>query len=265
MQYNAVGTRENVKVIGSESFGGMRVDVLQYEQLKGMNDITMAQNLWFMKQENMKVKQIAVYLEKDGCKIEPGAMSYFQGPLQASSGLNSVGKVAKQIFTGKATGERVVMPEYKGTGMLVLEPSFKHFITLKLAQGEQIICDKGMFYVASLSCDVHPVFAGSASGTLLGGEGIFQQAITGPGAVILESPVPMCEINRIKLNNDILRVDGNFALMRTAGVQMTVEPVAQGLVNSAMTGEGLVNVYSGTGRVLIAPVRKNVGINAPKE
>lgn len=258
LQQQLIGTRKNISVITEESYPefGLDIEVIEYQKLLGSTNIHAAQHLWFMNEQNIKCRQIGLFINNNGVKIEAGAMSYFQGPLQASSGLNSVGKVAKQIFTGKATGERVVMPEYKGTGMLVLEPSFKHFITLKLAQGEQIICDKGMFYVASLSCNIQPVFAGSASGTLLGGEGIFQQAITGPGAVILESPVPMCEINRIQLNNDILRVDGNFALMRTAGVSMSVEPVAQGLVNSAMTGEGLVNVFRGTGEVWIAPTIK---------
>ena len=66
----------------------------------------------------------------------------------------------------------------------------------------------------------------------------------------------MCEINRIKLNNDILRVDGNFALLRTGGIQMSVEPVSQSLIGSAMSGEGLVNVFRGTGEVWIAPTIK---------
>ena len=66
----------------------------------------------------------------------------------------------------------------------------------------------------------------------------------------------MCEINKIKLVNDVLRVDGNFALLRTGGVQMSVEPVSQSLVGSAMSGEGLVNVFRGTGEIWIAPTIK---------
>ena len=37
---------------------------------------------------------------------------------------------------------------------------------------------------------------------------------------------------------------------------MSVEPVSQSLVGSAMTGEGLVNVFRGTGEVWIAPTIK---------
>ncbi len=255
MQYNAVGTRENIKVIGSESFGGMRVDVLQYEELRGMNDTTMAKDLWFMKQENMKVKQIAVYLENDGCKVEPGAMSYFQGNLEMVSGM-TLGNAVGKFFSGAVTGERAAQPEYKGTGMVVLEPSFKHFITLTLDPGESIIVDKGMFYCAQSSVTVRPIMNKTISSALLGGEGIFQQELVGPGLVVLESLVPSEEIDIIEMKNDVLRVDGNFAVLRTGNIDFTVERSAKTLVGSAVSGEGLVNVYRGTGQIWLAPTIK---------
>jgi uncharacterized protein (AIM24 family) len=253
-----IGTRENIKLITKESYPqyGLDVEIIEYQKLLGSTNIYGAQALWFMGEQNIKCRQIGLIINNNAVKIESGAMSYFQGPLQCKSGINTAGKLVSQMFTGKLTGEKIVMPEYRGSGVLVLEPSFKHFLTMELGPGEQIICDKGMFYATSASVSVEPTWAGSASGTLLGGEGMFMQLITGPGVVILESPVPMCEINRIKLNNDVLRVDGNFALLRTGGVQMTVEPVSPSLVGSAMSGEGLVNVFRGTGEVWIAPTIK---------
>lgn len=253
-----IGTRDNIKLITKESYPqyGLDVEIIEYQKLLGSQNVYGAQAMWFMDEQNIRCRQIGLFINQNGVKVESGAMSYFQGPLQCSTGINSAGKLVNQIFTGKLTGEKVIMPEYHGSGMLVLEPSFKHFLTLELGPGEQIICDKGMFFAASATVNIEPTWAGNASGTLLGGEGIFQQLITGPGVVILESPVPMCEINRIQLNNDILRVDGNFALLRTGGVQMSVEPVSQSLVGSAMSGEGLVNVYRGTGEVWIAPTIK---------
>lgn len=255
MNYNAIGTRENIKVVGTESYGGMRVDILQYEQLLGMNDTTMAQNLWFMKQENMKVKQVAVYLENDGCKVEPGAMSYFQGNLEMVSGV-TVANAVGRLLTGAVTGEKAAQPEYKGTGMVVLEPSFQHFITLTLDPGESIIVDKGMFYCAQASVTVKPIMNKNVSSALLGGEGIFQQELIGPGLVVLESLVPSQEIDVIEMKNDVLKVDGNFAVLRTGNIDFTVERSAKTLVGSAVSGEGLVNVYRGTGQIWLAPTIK---------
>lgn len=255
MEYNAIGTRENVKVIASDTFGGMTVEVLQYEELRGMNDIGMAQSLWFMKQENMKVKQIAIYLENDGCKVEPGAMSYFQGNLEMVSGM-TLGNAVGKIFSGTVTGEKAAQPEYKGTGMVVLEPSFKHFLTLILEPGERIIVDKGMFYCAQSSVTVRPIMNRNVSSALLGGEGIFQQELVGPGLVVLESLVPTEEINVIEMKNDVLKVDGNFAVLRTGDIEFTVERSAKTLIGSAVSGEGLVNVYRGTGQIWLAPTIK---------
>ncbi|MGN0696619.1 MAG: AIM24 family protein, partial [Oscillospiraceae bacterium] len=94
------------------------------------------------------------------------------------------------------------------------------------------------------------------SSAALGGEGIFQTSIKGPGLVILECAVPMCEIDIIDLENDTLKVDGNFAVLRTGGIDFTVERSAKTLIGSAVSGEGLVNVYRGTGQVWLAPTIK---------
>lgn len=253
-----IGTRDNVNLISDKEFEnyGLRVEIMEYEKLLGCTNVHTVQSLYFMSEANLRCRQIALYILNSGVKIEAGAMSYFQGPLQMKAGINNVGKFISQAFTSKLTNERLAMPEYTGSGILVLEPSFKHFLVLELQQGESIICDKGMFFAASLSVSIEPTFAGSASGSLLGGEGIFQQLITGPGVVILESSVPVEEINKIYLNNDILKVDGNFVLFRSGNINMSVETVSQSMVGSVLSGEGLVNVYRGTGDIWLAPTLK---------
>ena len=113
-----------------------------------------------------------------------------------------------------------------------------------------------MFYCAQGSVTVKPILNKQVSGALLGGEGVFQTQLIGPGLVVLESPVPLCEINILQINNDVLRVDGNFALLRTGNLEFSVERSAQTLIGSAVSGEGLVNVFRGTGQVWIAPTIK---------
>ena len=58
------------------------------------------------------------------------------------------------------------------------------------------------------------------------------------------------------MKNDVLRVDGNFAVLRTGNIDFTVERSAKTLVGSAVSGEGLVNVYRGTGQIWLAPTIK---------
>lgn len=252
-----VGTRGNMSAIDRKESrdGSISIEVLQYDKLLGSTNTSGVQALWFMSEANIKARQIAIYINNGGVKIEPGAMSYFQGPLEMVSGV-TVGNFIGRAISGALTGEKMAMPEYKGSGILVLEPSFKHFIIAELEPGETIITDKGMFYCAQSTVDVKPILNSQISGALLGGEGIFQTALTGPGMIVLESPVPMCEINVVNLNNDVLRVDGNFGLLRTGNIQFTVERSARTLFGSAVSGEGLVNVFRGTGQVWIAPTLK---------
>jgi uncharacterized protein (AIM24 family) len=80
--------------------------------------------------------------------------------------------------------------------------------------------------------------------------------LIGPGLIILESEVPMCEIDIMDLQNDTLKVDGNFAVLRSSSLQFTVERSAKTLIGSAVSGEGLVNVYRETGQVWLAPTIK---------
>ena len=167
----------------------------------------------------------------------------------------TAGNALGRLFSGAVTGEAAAQPEYRGSGMLVLEPSFNHFLILQLDK-EEIIVDKGMFYCAQGSVTVKPVMQRSISSALGGGEGLFQISLSGTGLVVLECPVPSCEIDIIELQNDTLRVDGNFAVLRSASLQFTVERSAKSLIGSAISGEGLVNVYRGTGSVWLAPTIK---------
>lgn len=255
MRYNAIGTRKNVKIIDSSETQSFKVEVMEYQKLLGSTNAYSAETMFYMERQNIKVRQVAVYLENDSVKIEPGAMSYFRGNIEMVSGIN-VGNAIGRLFTGAVTGEKAAQPIYSGSGVVVLEPSFKHFIVLELQQNEQVIVDKGMFYAAQGSANVRAVSQRSISAALGGGEGIFQIEITGPGVVVLECAVPMDEIDIIQMDNDTIKVDGNFAVLRTSGLQFTVERSAKTLMGSAASGEGLVNVYRGTGQLWLAPTLK---------
>ena len=53
---------------------------------------------------------------------------------------------------------------------------------------------------------------------------------------------------------DELKVDGSFAIAWTTSLDFRIERSGKTLVGSAASGEGLVNAYSGEGRVILAPV-----------
>ena len=64
----------------------------------------------------------------------------------------------------------------------------------------------------------------------------------------------------IEMQDDVLKFDGNFAIAWSNSLSFAVEKAGKTLIGSAASGEGLVNVYRGTGRVLMAPAAKGPGV-----
>lgn len=52
---------------------------------------------------------------------------------------------------------------------------------------------------------------------------------------------------------NVLLLEGNYAIAWSEDLRFTVEKSGKSLLGSAVSGEGFVNVYSGTGRVLLMP------------
>ena len=93
---------------------------------------------------------------------------------------------------------------------------------------------------------------------LLPNEGLFNTVLYGRGYVCLESRVPFKEIIVLDLENDTVSIDGSMAIAWTSDLELTVEKAGQSYVGSAISKEGLVNVYRGTGKILMAPLTDRI-------
>jgi uncharacterized protein (AIM24 family) len=146
------------------------------------------------------------------------------------------------------TRESVVKPVIRGSGTVWFEPSFGNFTIMDL-KGEEWILDKGAYYASEMGIEIGSFTNKSISG-LFSGEGFFQTKVAGVGKVVLLSNGPL---ETVELNNGKLVVDGSFAVARQASVQLTVAKANKGIFGSMISGEGIVNTFTGTGKVLIAP------------
>lgn len=157
---------------------------------------------------------------------------------------------------GPVTKETAVKPEYIGEGFLVLEPTYKYIILQDVSKWGSVgmTIEDGMFLACDANVKRNIVARKTLSSAVLGGEGLFNMSLQGNGAVALESNVPEDELIEIELENDELKIDGNLAVCWSSNLDFTVERTTKTLVGSAVSGEGLVNVYRGTGRVLMSPV-----------
>ena len=182
-------------------------------------------------------------------------MQWMVGNVSATTGVKGVGDFLGKAVRGKTSGESAIKPEYTGDGILVLEPTYKHLILMSAEDwGGSVILDDGLFLACDSKLKHKAVMRSNFSSAVAGNEGLFNLGIVGSGVVCLESFCPKEELVEITLQDDVLKVDGNMAIAWSGSLNFTVERSGKSLVGSAASGEGLVNVYRGTGRVLLAPV-----------
>ena len=227
-----------------------RFSVIEY-----LRDISVspsrAQEAYFASEMNVRKRQLVCDIdEKTGVIIQAGEMQMM------------IGDTVKSLVTS----ETIVKPHYTGVGTLVLEPTFYHILLADLDEWEgDVVIEDGMFLACEDTVDVSVISRKNVSSLILGNEGIWNSVLKGSGLVALESPVPADELIVAELNDDVIKIDGDMAIAWSSTLKFTVEKTTATLVGSLAAKEGFVNVYSGTGRVLIAPVRENIGINAPRE
>lgn len=237
-----------------EAEDGTVVEVVQYPELKGSADVRTAEILFFANQSGMRLKMVRIRLNGSSVRVEPGALYFMKGNLtmKASTG----GGLLKGLARKMVSGETFFVNEIHGRGEVYLEPTFGHFLLHHISKKEGgVIVDQGLFFAGTAGLDISAVAQKHLSSALFGGEGLFQTRIAGSGVAVLYSPVPKEEVIRYELAGDRLAVDGNFALMRSEKVAFKVEKSSKSWISTAVSEEGFLQVFEGTGSVWIAPTQ----------
>ena len=215
-----------------------------------------AQEAYFCNEMNIRKHQVICTLGASNITLQAGAMQWMLGDVNATTGIKGVGDLFGKAVRGKMTGESAIKPEYTGNGLLVLEPTYKHILLLDVgAWNGSIVIEDGMFMACDAALKHKAVMRSNLSSAVAGNEGLFNLGLQGNGVVCLESNVPKEELVEIELHDDVLKIDGNMAIAWSGSLEFTVERSGKSLIGSAASGEGLVNVYRGSGRVLMAPVQ----------
>ena len=238
--------------------------VIEYERDLSVEP-EMAQLAYFASQMDVRKRQLIAEISDDvGIITQKGRMQLMLGEIKAVTDIKSVGNLFKNIVSSKVTGETAIKPLYTGEGTLVLEPTFRYILLEDLDDWQSgLTIEDGMFLACYNTVEMHVAARKTLSSAALGGEGLFNTSITGEGLVALESPVPRSELIEINIDDDVVKIDGNMAIAWTSDLEFTVERTTPTLVGSVAAGEGFVNVYRGTGKVLVAPVQNNRGIPSP--
>lgn len=253
---NFISDKPNIDIKTTEAKGCFCVA----EYLKDMSvRPSMAVAAYYASEMDIRKRQLVCDLSeaKSGIVLQAGAMQWMLGNVAMTSGIKGVGDMAAKVFKGKVTGEAAAKPEYKGDGIVVSEPTYRHLIIMDGADWPGgVVLDDGLFMACECTLKQSIAARSNLSSAMAGGEGLFNLKLSGRGLFVVESNCPRSELIEIELNDDVLKIDGNYAIAWSGKLEFTVERSGKSLLGSAVSGEGLVNVYRGTGKVLMEPLAK---------
>ncbi|MBP3920292.1 MAG: AIM24 family protein [Bacilli bacterium] len=252
--YKIYNFEDNDDIKTIQELGPLKV--IEYKRDLSVNPNT-AMTAFFSAQMNVKKRQLVCDLSKTtGITLQSGAMQWMVGNANATTGVKGVGDLFGKAIRGKVTGESAIKPEYKGTGKIITEPTYKHLILMDAEKWNgSVVLQDGHFLACESSLQHKTVMRNNISSAVAGGEGLFNLCLNGTGKFCIESECPMEELIIIELENDVIKIDGNMAIAWSQTLNFTVERSGKSLIGSAASGEGLVNVYRGTGKVLLMPVK----------
>ncbi len=250
IQVNNLYNNDNIKMVSSLGC---------YEVFEHQKDLSVtpssAVTSYFMHEMNCKKRQVLCKLEGNSVMVQAGAMQWTAGKVTMDSGIKGAKDFFGKALKGMATGESASKPIYQGNGYVMFEPTYKYILLEDVsAWGSGVVLDDGLFLACDTSVKHEVVSRSNASSALLGGEGLFNLSLSGQGIAVLESSVPREELLEIVLDNDEVKIDGNMAIAWSKSLQFTVENSTKSVLGSLASGEGVVNVYRGTGKILMAPV-----------
>ncbi len=245
---NNLTDNANIKVISE--LGSFKV--LEHQSDLSV-DPAVAQAVYFAQQMNIKKRQVLVELSGTSVTVQSGAMQWTVGNVTSGTGVKGIGDFLGKAISSKVTKESAIKPVYSGSGLLMLEPTYKHILLVDVSKWGTIVLEDGLFLACDSTLTQKTVMRSTLSSAALGNEGLFNLSLTGSGIAALESPVAANELIEFNLENDELKIDGNMAIAWSNSLTFTVEKSTKSLIGSAVNGEGFVNVYRGTGRVLMAP------------
>lgn len=216
-QLNNFMNNQNMKVI--DQMGPFRV--FEHEKDLSVNPAS-AVTAYFASEMNVRKRQVFVELGKSGCITQAGAMQWMIGNVNMESGVKGVGNFLGKMASAAVTKETAIKPVYKGNGVLMLEPTYRHILLMDVSEWGTVVLDDGLFLACEDTIQQKTVARSNLSSAVLGNEGLFNLTLSGNGIAVLESPVPKEELIVFNLENDVVKIDGNMAIAWSGSLNFTL-------------------------------------------
>lgn len=239
-----------------------------FSVLEYSHDVALSMNTvipaYYASKMGVRKRQVIAELEGSAVILQSGLLQWSAGDIDAQVTAKGRTDMLKKMVGSRVTGEASVKPKFSGNGIVMLEPTYKYVLLEDISEwGGELIIDDAMFLACEDSLDMSVASRSSLSSAVMSGEGQLSTCLCGSGIAALRCPVPREELIVIELEDDAVRIDGNLAIAWTPGLQFSIERTVGNIMNSSASGEGTVNVYRGTGKVIMAPSGTNIGMVTP--
>lgn len=121
---------DNDDVTVLKEFGAFKT--IEWKRDLSVNEAS-AMNAYFASEMNVRRRQVICDLSQAPVTVQAGAMQWMVGNVTCTTGVKGVGDLFGKALRGAVTSESAIKPEYQGTGLLVLEPTYRYIITLDVA------------------------------------------------------------------------------------------------------------------------------------
>lgn len=195
--------------------------------------------------EEQNTRFVRALLEDSAIRAEAGALSYFRGKVTMRAPVP--GPI--QLMRSSISDEAAIRPVFSGTGEVVLEASTGGFHAFELRDHPWIL-ERGAYWASDETVKL-TVFREKVWNSVLQGTGLidFCTEVSGEGTVVLSAPGP---VEEVELGDEDFAIDGRFVIARSHRVRYSLRRPSRSILSSWLSGERLLRVYHGPGRILVA-------------
>jgi len=192
------------------------------------------------------MRSVRVYLDDETVQAESGALASMGGDIEMVAKIPSPLSALRAIVSDQS----IIRPKYTGSGTLSLDPSLDGYHVFEVPEGEDWVLERGSYWASEGSIKLRLVRERVIT-SLWAGEGFiyYQIRLGGHGKVVLKAKGPVREV---KLNNEMLKVDGRMVIARTEGISYKFKRPTKSWLGSWLCGERRLRIFEGSGTLLLS-------------
>jgi uncharacterized protein (AIM24 family) len=188
---------------------------------------------------------VRAVLKGEAIRAEAGALSYMRGDVSMVAPIPS----PMSLIRASLSSEAAVRPTFTGTGEVYLEASLGGYYAFEIHEKPWIL-ERGAYWASEASVELSLYREKALTSFWLGNGFVdFQTRVAGRGRVVLNAAGPVEEID---LGDEEIAVEGALVIARSSRVAFSVRRPSRGWVSSWLSGEKLLRVYRGPGRILMS-------------